>query len=237
MKKAFFIFFGAALFVSACQTGSAPDSQKPDTSLEEKLLQQAFLRKDYATAIVSINTIMARDTARTDLYDTLFILYSELQNPYAVVDVGQHLLKKTPDDLVVLETMSQAYELTGDLAPAAELYKRLFSITGDPRIKLALAGNYFNQGNIEATEAELRWVIDNRQASDTIRIEQPMVSVGNDKTQKIKLPAMAHFMMAQMYAQTGQKQKAISSLNQALKVEPYYDLAASLLLELQYGKK
>ncbi len=236
MKKALLFAVIPVIMLGACNQNDTTETVKEDkSSTDEMLMHQALNRRDYPTALVSINRILATDSTRKQLYDTLFAIYNELQNPYAVADVGPLILKDRPNDLQILEPTAAAFEILGEFSLALELEDRLFAITGDPQLKLQIASNQFNQGNIEGAKASLEWVLDNRQQTDTVKVEQPMPTVP-DKTQKIRIRAIAYYMLGNLYMQTNNRNKAKQSFEAALQIEPFYDMAATSLLELEKGR-
>lgn len=228
-----------SLLFTACKNNQNPiSSSQSDSSIatDEKLLQIALKRKDLPTALVSINRILLADSSRTTLKDTLFGLYEEMQNAYAVADLGMELLAKEPDDLYYLEATTQGLELIGNLPEAEKLYNKMFALTGDLRLKLALARNQFNQEKVQEAEQNIQYVIGKRNIADTIKLEQPMLSEKN-RTQMVKLSALAYQMLADLHYQTGNKKAAIANLEKALEVDQYFDGAAVMLLEIQRNRR
>lgn len=238
MKKNLFYALTAIGFLAACtaETKEIEEPVKEDLSFYESQVQTALDRKDIPTALVNLNYILGKDSSRKGLRDTLFYLYAETQNTFGVANVGSEILKYRPNDLTILEPTSEAMKLNGEFGTAANIQEHMFGITGDPRLKLMMAESYAYQENIPKAEESIRWVIDNYTGKDTIKIERPMVSEQN-RTQKIKMTAVAHQYLAQIYAETGQKSKALVELDKALAIEPYYDLALTLKLDLKYGRK
>lgn len=238
MKKLFILFFLGSLSLVACKdTASGPSSSSDvDTSMEDTLMRTALDRKDFPTALICINTILYKDTTRVELYDTLFNIYNATQNPYAVADVGQKILKLRPNDLDILEPTAAAFEILGSLVPAFELEQRMFSINGDPELKLLMANNLFNQNHVQGAMAELQWIIDNRAKTDTVTTKQPRYE-NPEQSQEVKIRAVAHYMMGQIFYQNGDKKSALAQMNKANEIDPYYDAAAAAVIELKTGKR
>src|SRR5690606_19587095 len=128
-------------------------------------------------------------------------------------------------DIHVLEPTAIAYESIMELSKALELEQRLFSISGDPRWKLKTAGILFAQNNVEAARADIQWVIDNKQVTDTIVVEQPQPSDQN-KIQKVKIRALAYYMLGELEMRMENRKAAIRYFNKALEVDGHYDMAA-----------
>lgn len=238
MKKNLVYALAAVSILAACkpEQNETNEPVKEDLSFYENQVQTALDRKDIPTALVNLNYILGKDSTRQGLRDTLFYLYAETQNTFGVANVGSEILKYRPNDLSVLEPTAEAMKLNGEFGTAVNIQEHMFSLTSDPRIKLMVAESYAYQENIQKAEESIRWVIDNYTGKDTIKIDRPMVSEQN-RTQKIKMTAVAHQYLAQIYAETGQKGKALVELEKALAIEPYYDLALLLKQELKYGKK
>src|SRR5690606_33438923 len=133
-----------------------------------------------------------------------------------------------PNDQEVLTATASAFEMLEEFPAALELEKRLFAVGGNPRLKLQMAQNLFMQGDINGANAEIQWVLDNRQITDTVIIQQPRTDTR--EMQQIKIRAAAYYILGEMYLQLGKKAEARKAFNEAIKIEPYYDMAARRLL-------
>lgn len=218
----------------ACSNPSVENNKSDlvDTSMEDAMLQKAVKRTDVATALVMANTILAKDSTRTGLYDTLFTFYYEMQNAPGLADVGLILLESKPNEMSYLEPTSAALSLMGEFDKAIELDRRMFAITGDLRIKVQIANNFAQAGNFADAKKEIQFIIDNKAAADTIKMEQPMPSMGGNKTQKVSLTAMSYLSLGQIALAEENKKEAVKQLNKAMAIQPNYDAAATMLLQL-----
>lgn len=219
--------------IMSCSNPAATESEgkSVDTSMEDAMLQQALKRTDVATTLVMANTILEKDSSRTGLYDTLFQVYYEMQNPAGLADVGEVLLKTQPNNIEYLEPTIAGLISLQDYQKALMLQDRMFSITGDLRIKMQMATVHFEMQDFKSAYEEVMFVIDHKTVADTIKVEQMMPSVPN-KTQMVSLTALAYFSLGQLEYSEGKKQAAIKHIQKALALEPRYDLAASTLLEI-----
>jgi|GEM_PF-2295964 len=221
-----------ALTFVACSNPTAVEStQTVDTSFEDAILRKALVRNDVATALVSINFILEKDSTRHGLYDTLFQFYYEMQNPSGLADVGQVLLQKTPNDLSILEGTATGLLALQEYPAALELENRMFAISGDLRLKLQTATLLFEMRQVEASRAEIQYILDHRETADTMKIEQPMPSFEN-RTQKVKMTAVAYFSLGQIEMELGNKKAALANFNKALNADPRFDMAATAILQL-----
>lgn len=241
MKKIFASALLAIVVFSACNENKSEDTSSSETksvdvSFEEKQVQQALNRQDYTTALVNINYILAKDSTRKGLRDTLFSIYGQAQNIFAIADIGPEILKDRPDDLSILEPTAQAFLYLEEFKLASEIQERMFKITNDPQIKLMLGQTYVYMQDYPKAKECYNWVIENPNISDTIRYEMPM-SDNPKKTQKIKVKAIAHSTLAQLLYQEGQKKAALAELEKATKIEPYFDGALKMIYELKYGQR
>lgn len=231
MKYFLIIGIAASSFFACSTPAEETKSEKQSTQLEDSILSKAMRRGDVATALVSMNTILEKDTSRTGLYDTLFQIYLEMENVQGLSEIGQILLETKPNDLAILEATSAGLTSTMQLDKALELENRMFAITGDPRLKIRIASLLFELKQVDAARKEIQWVVDHREVSDTMTAEQPSPSYQN-RTQKINLRAIALYSLADLEMRLGNKKAAIGYLNRALDAEPKYDLAATTLLQI-----
>ncbi len=241
MKKiSILLFLGLSIAWTACDTPKEKEkksSTSPDTSFEDQLLDKAFVRKDYATAFVAINTILLKDSTRTGLKDTLFDLYYQQQNIYGLADLGQEILKTDPNDEVILEGTAIAMEALGKIPESIMLQERLFAISGDPRLKLTIANAYASMGDIQKAKDNVNWILNSdNPALDTMTIEQQTLD-NSGRSQKVKIKANAHYMMGIIHYRENKKNQAVAEAEKALQISPYFDMAAELIKEVKYPSK
>ncbi len=224
---------GLVALTFACNTTpeAAESAKTIDTSFEDAILTKALNRNDVATGLVMINQILEKDSSRHGLYDTLFQYYYEMQNPAGLADVGQILLKDKPNDLAILEATAAGLISLQEYPAALELENRMFAVSGDLRIKLQIATLLFEMQQVDAARSEIQYVLNHREAADTVKVEQPMPSYEN-RTQKVNMTAIAYFSLGQLEMELGNKKAAIANLNKALKADPRFDMAATALLQI-----
>lgn len=229
MKQLFFYGLIALAFV-ACSSPAETNTQtdSPDTRFEDAILQKAIKRGDVATALNHTHIILEKDTSRTGLYDTLFQFYLQMENPQGVADVGQILLQTKPNDLAILESTAMGLSAIMEYEKALELHQRMFAITGDPRLKITIATLLFEMKKIEEARAEIQWLVDHPELTDTMKVEQPSPAFG---TQKISMMAVAYYSFGQIEFTLGNKNAAIKFWQKALQISPKYDMAATAINE------
>lgn len=227
------VYFGllASAFFACSTPATETKTEMVDTRFEDAILEKAMKRNDVGTALNTIHVILEKDTTRITLYDTLFQLYLDMQNPAGLADVGLILLQTKPNDLAILEATSAGLTSTMQLDKALEIERRMFAISGDPRLKIRIAMILFEQKQTDLARQEIQWVIDHREVSDTMRIEQAMPSV-KDKTQMVSMRAIAYYTLGELEMGVGNKKEAIRLLNKALEVDPRFDMAATALLQI-----
>ncbi|MHB1277978.1 MAG: tetratricopeptide repeat protein [Bacteroidia bacterium] len=229
MKQILYFGLFATTFIACSTPGSAPKTEAVNTQMEDTILQKAIRRGDVATALSNIHIIMEKDSTRTGLNDTLFQFYLQMENPQGVADVGQILLQSKPNDLDILEPTAMGLSAIREYEKALVLHQRMFAITGDPRLKITIATLLFEMKKIDEARAEIQWIVDHREISDTMKVEQPSPAFG---TQKISMLAVAYYSFGQIEFTLGNKKEALKFWHKALSIEPRYDMAATAINEI-----
>jgi tetratricopeptide (TPR) repeat protein len=231
MKK--LVYFGllSSAFIACSNPATETKTTSADTRFEDAILQKAIKRNDVGTALNTIHIILEKDTSRIGLYDTLFQYYFQMQNPEGVADVGQILLQSKPNDIDILEATAMGLSAITEYEKALVLHQRMFAITGDPRLKITIATLLFELKKIDEARAEINWIIEHREVSDTMKVDQPSPSF-KDRTQKISMHAIAYYSLGQIEFTLGNKKNALKYWNKALEIAPNYDLAATSIIEL-----
>ena len=197
--------------------------------MEDIILQKAIRRGDVGTALNNAHIILEKDSTRTGLYDTLFQFYLEMENPRGVADVGQIILQHKPNDLNILEPTAMGLAAMMEYDKALALNQRMFAITGDLRLKITIATLLFEMRKVDEARAEIQWIVDHREISDTMKVDQPSPAFG---TQKISMLAVAYYSFGQIEFTLGNKKEASKYFYKALAIEPRYDMAATAIGEI-----
>lgn len=238
MKNILYIGLIGAVLFGACQNPSEEKEVETkvnsNTELEDRMLKKAVDREDLYTMLYCINTILEKDSSRTALYDTLFNIYVQMQNAYGIADVGPILLKKDPNDLEVMEPTAMAYEYLEEFKQAIEIEQRMYRLNGNPALKLQIAQNKYKMQDIQGAKDDIQWVLDNRQLTDTIRIDYPMLTA--NRMQKVKIRAIAYSLMGDMAYQLGEKARAIDFYDKSTKVDQNFEYANQMYIDLKRGR-
>lgn len=239
MKLQFVILALSLFFLFSCKPAENTKSsgKSTDTAIEDQLYKDAIERKDLYTMLYAINTILVKDSSRTELLDTLMYVYYELGNPVASGILADKIIAKNPSNVDALKVAAEAFTSDGSLEKALVYLERLYSLESDPKVAYRIGTIYANLGNEAKAIEAMGVIINNPTEMDEIKIEQPAPSM-QGKTQNIKLRAVAHSMLGIMYFEAlKNKTKAMEQFGKALQVEPNYDLAATYLLEIRRSGK
>lgn len=233
MKQLFFFGLLASAFIACSTPGTESNTETADTHMEDAILQKAIKRNDVATILNTIHVIMEKDSTRTGLNDTLFEFYVQMQNPEGASDVGQIILASRPNDPKVLEPTAIALSAIMQYDKSLVLHQRLFALSGDPRIKLNNADLLYAMNRMDEARTEINWIIEHREVSDTMMVDQPSPT-GKDGIQQISMLAVGYYSLGKLEYALGNSKKALAHWNKAWEIAPRYHLAADAILK--YGK-
>ena len=237
MRYFLFLLLGVAV-LQGCKNEQTEntDAGKEETSLEEKIYRKAIERNDATTMLYAINAILAKDSTRTELLDTLLELYAGLGNPVGSALVAEDLLVKRPKDEKLLMVAAQAYQSVQEFGKAAYYYERLLEVNPDYEIQYQLGVIYVYMGDEKNMLKHLNNIVSNSKEADKFTVEQQQPSRPDGKTQHVKLSAAALFSIGYYYDEKGEDSKAIEYYRKALQVDKYYDNPAKRILDIKRGK-
>lgn len=233
MKQILYFGLIATAFIACSTPGTESKTEAADTRMEDAILKKAMKRRDVATILNTIHVIMEKDSTRTGLNDTLFEYYVQMQNPEGAADVGQIILASRPNDTKILEPTAIALSAIMQYETSLVLHQRLFALSGDPRIKLNNADLLYAMNRIDEARAEINWIIEHREVTDTMMVDQPSPT-GKDGVQQISMLAVGHYSLGKLEHALGNTKKALVHWNKAWEIAPRYHLAAESILK--YGK-
>jgi len=237
--KNLFVIIVLALLATSCKDKDNKTTEEPkivvneDANLQYKIYQEAIKRNDMTTAVVALNNFMALDSSKPELLDTLAFIYYDQKNPIAISEVVNKILLSRPNDTIFLQMGAASEESIGKFDEAIQKYNTLYNINKDLRFKYQIAYLNYNKEDFKEGDRLMAEVIADPNSEKSV-ISLPS-ETGQPMTLKVK--AAAYFTQGVIYAQVGQKDKAVNFFRKTLEIESNFEPAAKYINQLLYAKR
>lgn len=228
MKKTILGLTILTTILASCSNGSSShlNANGVDTmkvKYHEGVFNQAFANNDIATAIAELNHILYLDSSRVDYMDSIARYYLLDGNLIGAKKYADIVVEKQPDNLDFLEVAALIDQQANNPEAAISKLRKLYNSKKDAKYLYSIAANQLsieNYSGVDATIDELK--AHPEFSTKAVKID---FQANDGGVQFIPLDAATYYLEGFRYAQSGNKQKALEGLNQALKINPNFQRA------------
>ncbi|MCS6904560.1 MAG: hypothetical protein RML72_05765 [Bacteroidia bacterium] len=203
-------------------------------SLHWRAYQLAKKNNDMQAARVALYYALAEDPTNLAIKDTLAISYFSSGIYEQSILLGKELIENKPNDIRLLSMLAFAYGALGATRESLEYYEKVYKLTGSAYHLYQVAILQFTMRRFGECAQSIEKLLQSPQAE----IEKVYVpKKGGKEQQEISIRAAAFYVEGQLWKEQKEQEKAKNSFEQALKLEPNFELAASMLQELKELEK
>ena len=225
MKKVFSILIISSAFFAA-------NAQKDLFQNQLKIYQSAIKYNDYNTAINALYEAQVLKPNRTDLRDTLCMVYFSAERYVQAYLLSQDILKATPENTTILEISATSKNILGLGKEALEDFEKLQKAKPQLYFQYQIATLQYQLKRIGECLVTLDKIITNENSAT----ESVSISLGNNQSQKVPVKAAALNIKGIIALDLSKPEEAKNLFNDALKVFPEFALAKGNLQSVE-GKK
>lgn len=199
------------------------------TNLHLIVYRNAIKSGDFATAIVSLNYVVASESKTGKYRDSLAYLYMATQNVQQGLYWSDLVLQTQPNYLGMLEIKANSLKQLGQPLKAIETYEKMLLLDKSPI-------TCFNLTELQYNVKRLYECIASTQVAETLNITKDMVfsyQVTEKETAQTPLMAAFHNYRGLALYDLGRKEEAKAAFNEALKLDSKFLLALSNLLTIE----
>lgn len=224
------LFFATvAVAFSACNSAEVKQADKENSHM--KLFKHCRETGDLQTAAVALNEMLLEDTVYSDWYDTLAVLYYNINNFQPASWYAGKVLEKKPKDLRMMELVAMSEQQLGRPEKVLTAYRALFKATNDFQYLYQSAAVEFSMGNID----NCKNLVDSILHSSNIEKDSIEIQIENDYSQQVPLRAAVYNLQAFLKAREGNLPGAKKDFENALRIYPDFVLAQRNLQDLMSG--
>lgn len=207
--------------------------QSMNVEIHTHVFRQALKYNDLSVAKIALYYALAADSNNTDLKDTLAITYFSAGEYEQSILIGKELLLKRPDDIRLLSMIAFSYNQLGATRQALEEYEKIYILNRSPYYLYQVALLQFSMQRFGECMQSVNVLIQDPKSS-TSKVSVP---VTKQRQQEVTIQAAAYFVQGQIFREQKEIDKAIASYEQALSIEPDFEIPQKLITELKTESK
>lgn len=227
------LFMMMGITVMAQEATTPASTQESETvrsrnEIDQRVYQAAMRYNDFAVARMKLFELMERNPTNTRYPELLATLYFDAGQFTSAAVSAIDLLEQNDKSVTGLEIAAYSLEQLGAMDRALPNFERHYLLTGN---LFSLYKTAYMQYSLDKPEEALNSVnmlIKNNKAS-TEKVGFP--TADND-TQEVALKAAGLNLKAMVYLALQNKEEALEAINQALEVQPDFELALETKAEI-----
>lgn len=219
---------------STPETAQSPKAAASDA--HKKVYELAIKYTDMAAAVNAVYYILAQNPDDMAWKDTLAGLYFSMQAFPQALQLSAEVLAKQPDNRRMLELQAIAFQAVGDAKSSLEMYEKLHKLTRSLYHLYQIAVLQYSLKRVGECETSLEQIISAPEA----QTETISITAGTNARpirQEVKLKAAALNVKGVLVKDKGDKAGAKKLFDEALKIEPEFELAKNNIDELAKDDK
>lgn len=226
---AFVLSFGYAQGQSADSTVQMDPKDKIALNIQDQASYQLAMRyNDPELAKSALYRLIVRNPENLRYQELLGSLYFELGQSTSAALVAMDILEVNDRNIGALEIAAYSLEQVGALDRALPHYESLYLLTGD---NFSLYKSAFLQYSLKRYEEALNstnMLIKNAKADEKIGFPKSQT-----ETQEVSIKAAALNLKGMIYLDQGSKSEATTAFQEAIELDPAFDLAKENLKKAQ----
>jgi tetratricopeptide (TPR) repeat protein len=227
MKKLFAFMFLALIIVS-CGTSDKKLFDKHDN----ELLAQSFASGDFLSAITAVQSLISRDTVNVQLFDTLSLLFQNVNNPRGVLYASSKIVKLSPKNLKAWENYAITAKQLNLFQDAINAFSQLYSLKPELRYLYEIGVIYYQTNNATNGKQIFDQILNNPKSKE----DKIVLFYANNQVVQVPVLAAVYNFIGYQQAQAGNIDEAKKYYSQALQISPDFVLAKNNISELEKGK-
>ncbi|GJM28209.1 MAG: hypothetical protein DHS20C17_08440 [Cyclobacteriaceae bacterium] len=210
------------------QSSQAQDVKESATYLQQMNVYKLGMKyADVTIARNSLYNLIAQDPSDASLLDSLAYMYFEYQQFTSCLLVCLDILKRNPDHMAALEMSAVSYSNLGLKDKALTAYESIYLRNNSIFTLYRIAVIQLDLNRTTESSTNVNILLEKEETKTS------KISINSEQgAQQISLEAAVYNLKGLLESSQGQKESAKASYQQALAIEPNFELAKSNLEEL-----
>jgi len=197
-----------------------PNVKKSLNASDQAIYQLALRYNDIEAAKNALYDLIVRNPENTRYPELLASLYFEGRQASSAALVALDVLKVNDKSISSLEIAAYSLEQLGALDKALPHFERLYLLSGD---NFSLYKSAFIQYNLKKYQEAMNSV--GMLAKNAKADEKIGFPIADNKTQEVSMKAAALNLKGMVYLDQGSKSEAKAAFEEAIQLEPNFELA------------
>lgn len=202
--------------------------ENPAYEMQKKIALQALKYNDANVAKNALYQMMAIKPERSDLLDSLALLYFQMGSYTQCIQVSNDLLSKDPQKLTVLEMKAISEQSLGIPKAALEDYEKLYPQTNDIMHLYQIARLQYDLKRFGECGQSIQRLL----ADDKLKESKIQIFLGQGQGQEIAMEAGIYNMQGMILLNLNNEEDARAKFKQALEIAPEFVLPKNNLAVL-----
>jgi tetratricopeptide (TPR) repeat protein len=218
----------------AAQKGKNSNTEEEKTTEESiesdelKVYNLALKYGDFTVAKTAVYEMLAEDPSRTDLLDTLTVIYF-IQGSYGqAIAVGNEILETNPNKLAIREIVAVSYKNVNAPKEALTEFETLFKESGDLYFLYEVASMQYALKRFGECIASCDAIL-NAEGAAEMKVN---IGLGQGQYQDVPLPAAVLNMKGFIALEVNQPEAAKENFEAALAIDPEFVLPKANLQKM-----
>ncbi len=227
------VLFSTVLFAqknrgTSTEESTSTTSESKNYSDDEKLYRTALEYGDLTVAKTAVYQMLADDPSRTDLLDTLTVLYF-IQGAYGQsINLGEKVLENNASNLAIREIVAISYKNVNAVKEALGHFEKLYAGTQDIFFLYEIASMQFSLQRFGECINSCDAILASEKAAET----KVSININQNQSQEVNIAAAVLNMKGFIAIEVNQLEAAAQNFNAALEIEPEFVLPQANLQQL-----
>jgi tetratricopeptide (TPR) repeat protein len=227
----FFLFVSSQSLWAQKNKGNAETETNTEKteSLDQKVYKLALEYGDFSVAKHSVYNMLAQSPERTDLLDTLCVLYFIERSYPQSIRIGEKILESNTENLPIREIVAVSYKNVGAVKEALGQFEKLYQETQDLYFLYEIASMQYALQRFGECVTSCDAILSSEQSKEM----KVNISINQNNSQDVILAAAVLNMKGFMALEVNQPEAARQNFEAAMEIDPEFVLPKANLQQME----
>jgi tetratricopeptide (TPR) repeat protein len=222
-------FLFACMILCSNLLSAQPKPIAGEFETQYKVYRQSLQYLDLQSAATAVLHMIALKPERKEFRDSLMYVYFTAEKFSQAFLVGESILKDKPDSKDVLEVVALSKQQIGMVKEALPDYEKLYQLSKDLFYLYQIAGIQYQLKRMGECQASVDQIISDKDAAT----RKVTITNSDRSSEEVSFLAAALNIKSLCLLDMGQTEQAKNTLNEVIKLEPGFRLAAANLRAIE----
>jgi tetratricopeptide (TPR) repeat protein len=215
------------------QKQEMPQKESSEYQMQKSIALMALKYNDAMVAKQALYNMIALAPERTDLIDSLALLYFQMGSYTECILVAREILEKQPDKTSILEVKAISEQNLGLAKLALEDYEKLYPVTKNIYHLYQIATLQYDLKRFGECDVTIQRLM----ADEKLKETKIQIFLGQGQSQEVPMEAGIYNMQGMLLLNINKETEAKERFNKALEMAPEFVLPKNNLAALEKSNK